>query len=62
MISIVLITIMLAIQLFDLTQLCSFLGCYFDYLPIFIPYRFMAFNCQGLKSLESLGQVCSPLH
>ena len=36
-ISIVLITVMLAIELLYLTQLFSFLGCFFDYLTLFIP-------------------------
>ena len=40
-ISIVLITVMLAIELFYSTQLNSFIGCYFDYLPLFIPYMFV---------------------
>ena len=39
-ISIVLFTYMIAIELFHLTQLFSFLGCFFEYQPLFIPYRF----------------------
>ena len=39
-ISIVLFTSMLAIELFYLIKICSFIGCFFDYLPIFIPYNF----------------------
>ena len=42
-ISIVLITVMLDIELFYFTQLHSFIGYYFDYLPLFIPYRFVVF-------------------
>ena len=30
-----------AIELFYFTQLCSFIGCFFEYLPIFISYRFL---------------------
>ena len=41
--TIVIFTSMLAIELFYLTQLCSFLGCPFEYLPLFIPYRFAAY-------------------
>ena len=40
-ISIVIFTYMLAIGLFYLTQLSSFLGCLFEYLPLFIPYIFV---------------------
>ena len=40
---IILIAVMLAIELFYLAQLCSFLGCYFEYLPLFIPCRFEGF-------------------
>ena len=39
-ISIALITVMLAIELFYLTQICSFIGCLFEYLPLFIPVGF----------------------
>ena len=31
----VLFTSMLPIELFYLAQLCSFLGCFFEYLPLF---------------------------
>ena len=37
MISIVLITVMLAVELFYLTQLHSFIGYYFEYLPLIYP-------------------------
>ena len=37
---IVLDTVMLSIELFYLTRLFSFIGCYFEYLPLFIPYSF----------------------
>ena len=43
LITIVILTSMLAMELFYLTQLCSFLGCYFEYLPLFPPYRFVVF-------------------
>ena len=36
---IILFTSMLAIELFDLTQLLSFLGCFFEYLTLFIPLQ-----------------------
>ena len=36
-ISIVLITVMLIIEIFYLSQICSFLGYYFEKLPLFIP-------------------------
>ena len=39
-ITIVIFTSMLAIELFYLTQLFSFLGCFFDYLSLFLPYKF----------------------
>ena len=42
-INVILITCMLAIELFYLTQFHSFLGCLFEYLPLFIPYRFAVF-------------------
>ena len=35
-ISIIPITVMLAIELFYLTQFCSFLGCLFEHSPIFV--------------------------
>ena len=38
--TIVIFTSMLSTELFYLTQLRSFIGCYFEYLPLFIPYRF----------------------
>ena len=39
-ISFVFFTYVISVELFYLTQLCSFLGFLFEYLPIFIPYRF----------------------
>ena len=41
--TIVIFTSMLTIELFYLTQLFSFIGCLFEYLPLFIPYRFAAY-------------------
>ena len=35
--TIVILTYMLAIELFYLTQLCSFFGNFFEYLPLFLP-------------------------
>ena len=43
-ITIVIFTSMLVIELFYLTQLCSFIGCFFEYLPLFIPYRFEVYH------------------
>ena len=37
--TIVIFTSMLAIELFHITQLCSFIGCFFGYLPLFIPLQ-----------------------
>ena len=54
-ISIVLFTYMFAIELFYLTHICSFLGCFFEYLPIFIPYRILVYH---LQSLSSSGRFC----
>ena len=42
--STVLITVMLSVGFFYLTQLRSFFGCCFDYLPPFIPYRYVVFT------------------
>ena len=39
-ISIVIFTVMIAIELFYLTQLCSFIGCFFEYSHLFIPIGF----------------------
>ena len=39
-INIVIFTSILAIEVFRLTQLCSFLGCFLEYLTLFLPYRF----------------------
>ena len=43
-ITIVNFTSMLSIELFYLTKLNSFLGCLFEYLPLFIPYRFAVYS------------------
>ena len=37
LVSIFLITVMLAIELFYLTRLSSFFECFFEYLPLFVP-------------------------
>ena len=42
-ITIVIFTYMLAIVSFYITQLCSFLGYLFEYLPLFIPYMFVLY-------------------
>ena len=42
-ISIILFVSMIAIELFYLTQLRSFFGFFFEYLPLFIPYRFAVY-------------------
>ena len=57
MISIVLFTIMFAVELFYLTQNCSFLGCFFEYLTLFIPFRFAVYPWKGLRSSVHLGHV-----
>ena len=41
--TIVILISMLAIELSYLTQLCSFLGCFFEYLPLFIPYMLVLY-------------------
>ena len=43
-ISIVLFTYTIAVELFYLTQLCSFFGYFFGYLPLFIPYRVVVYS------------------
>ena len=42
--TIVIFTSMISIEIFYLTQLHSFIGCFFDYLPLFIPYRFVEYS------------------
>ena len=42
-ITIVIFTSMLSIELFYLTQLYSFLGYFFEYLTLFISYRFAVY-------------------
>ena len=37
--TIVIFTSMLAIELFYLTQLCSFIGCFFECFPLFTPLQ-----------------------
>ena len=37
--TIIIFTYILAIELFYLTQICSFLGCFFEYLPLFLPLQ-----------------------
>ena len=41
--NIVIFTSMLSIELFYLTQICSFIVFLFDYLPLFIPYMFSVY-------------------
>ena len=60
-ISIVLITIMLAIEMFFLTQLCSVIRCYFEYLPLIIPFMFAVFPWQCLIISRRFSQFTSPL-
>ena len=62
LISIVLFTSMLSIELFNLTLLYSFLGCFFEYSPLFIPYRFSVYNLQGLRVSRRFGLVPSLIH
>ena len=42
-ISIILITVMFSIELFYSTNIISFIGCYFEYLPHFTPIGFWYF-------------------
>ena len=49
MIYIVLVTVMLATELFYLTTLFSFTGCCFEFLPLFTPCRFAVYqNYKGV--------------
>ena len=61
MISIVLIIVIIAIELFYLTQICSFLGCFFEYVPLFIliGLRYILHKVLGVQGV--FGQVPSPL-
>ena len=43
-ITIAIFTPKLAIELFYLTQLSSFFGCFFENLPLFILYKFAVYN------------------
>ena len=61
-ITIVIFTSMIAIALFYLTQICSFLGFFFEYLPLFIPYRFAVYPGQGLRSSGNFGHVHLLIH
>ena len=61
-ITIVIFTYILSVELFYPTQLFSFLGCFFDYLHLFIPYRFSVYPGQGLRSSEHFGHVPSLIH
>ena len=53
---------MLSIELFNLTLLYSFLGCFFEYSPLLIPYRFSVYNLQGLRVSRRFGLVPSLIH
>ena len=53
MISVVLITDMLSIELFYLTQLCSFLGCLFEYLPLFLPLHVCGISLKRFKEFRT---------
>ena len=58
-ITIVIFTSMLAIELFYPTQLRSFLGCFFEYLPLFLPYRFAVYPLQYSRSSGRYGHIPS---
>ena len=43
LIYIVLVTVMISTELFYLTLICSLIGYFFEYLPLFFHYRFAVF-------------------
>ena len=43
---------MFAIELFYLTQLCSFLGCFFEYLPLFLPLQVCGISLKRFKEFR----------
>ena len=51
--TIVIFTYMLAIELFYLTQLCSFLGCLFEYLPLFLPLHVCGISLKRFKDFRT---------
>ena len=50
--TIIIFTSMLAIELFYLTQLCSFLGCLFEYLHIFLPLQVCGISLTRFKEFR----------
>ena len=46
-------TSMLTIELFYLTQLCSFLGCFFEYLPLFLPWQVCDTSLTRIKDFRT---------
>ena len=55
----VIITSMLAIELFYLIQLCSFHGCSFEYLPLFLPLQVCGISFTSFKEFRTF--FCVPL-
>ena len=51
--TIVIFTSMLAIELFYLTQLCSFHGCFFEYLPLFLPLQVCGISLTRFKEFRT---------
>ena len=52
--SIVIYIYMLVIELFYLTQLCSFIGCFFYYLPIFLPLQVCGISFTRFKEFRKI--------
>ena len=53
MICIVLITVMLATEIFYLTLICSFIGCYFEFLPL-SPLHVCSVSLKSFKEFRTL--------
>ena len=51
--AIVIFTYMLAIELFYLAQLFSFLGCFFEYLPLFLPLQVCGISLTIIKDFRT---------
>ena len=51
--TIVIFTSMLAIGLFYLTQLYSFIGCFFEYLPLFLPLQICGISLTSFKDFRT---------
>ena len=51
--TIVIFTYMLAIELFYRTQLCSFNGCFFKYLPLFFHLKVCGISLTSFKEFRT---------